>query len=157
MENTPIEPLDGNSYSSAPNDTGLNITPRAAFYLQETSKWTTFLSIMGFIMIGLIVIVALFAGTFMSTMAPNQDLPNGFGFLITLVYLLLGLLYFFPTLYLYKFTQKLKSALESRDSQDLILAFENQKSLYKFWGIFTIVIIGIYAVVFVVAIGASML
>ena len=92
----------------------------------------------------------------MATMTPGQEnLPKGMTLLIGAIYITMGVLYFFPSWYLYKYTQKLKSALSSKDSNELIAAFENQKSLYKFWGIFTIVILSIYAVVFLFALVIS--
>ena len=148
MENNPI---DSSNFSSTPGETGLSITSVAASYLQETGKWATFLSIIGFILCGLIVIIGLFAGTIFSQFGPYQDMPSRFGVMMTVMYVALGLIYFIPTLYLYRFAQKLKSAISFKDRQELVLAFENQKSLFKFWGIFTIIILGLYALIFVFA------
>src|SRR5437899_2895375 len=135
-----------------PEDSILTISRPAAHYLHETSKWTNFLSIMGFILTGLIVVAALFVGSIMSLMRPGEmnNMPKGTTFFLSIMYMIMGLLYFFPSWYLFKYTQKLKSALSSRDSNELIAAFENQKSLYKFWGIFTISIISFYAIILVV-------
>ena len=41
----------------------LHIDATAQSYLSETAKWGNFLSIVGFILSGLIAIIALFAGT----------------------------------------------------------------------------------------------
>lgn len=61
-----------------------------------------------------------------------------------MIYALMGLLYFFPAYYLYKFSTQLKTALAAKDSETLTSAFENQKSLYKFMGIFMIIVLGFY-------------
>ena len=151
MENTPAQSTNES------NDIILNVTRPAAHFLQEISKWATFLAIVGFIFTGLIVVLAFFAGTLMSTIPPYDTMPSGFGIVLTFMYLLIGVLYFFPTLYLYKFSQKLKSALTLRDSNDLTIAFENLKSIFKFWGIFTIVILCFYGLALLITVGVSLL
>jgi len=135
----------------------LEITNSAISFLEETRKWTMFLSILGFIGIGFMVLAALFMGTFVSTMsnALGDQIPGGFpmggggGVFFTIFYLLFALLYFFPVFYLYKFSNYTKKALDSRDSQLLSEAFSNLKSHYKFIGILAIIIIGIYLLIFI--------
>ncbi|MCU4157027.1 hypothetical protein J1N10_13640 [Carboxylicivirga sp. A043] len=127
----------------------LTISESAAGYLLETSKWAKFLSIMGFIFIGFIVIMGLFAGSLMSIFSGGHAMgafPAGIGFIFSGVYILLGLLYFFPTMYLFKFSQKTKVAVLTKNSDELSTALSNHKSFFKFWGIFTIVVISLYVV-----------
>ena len=140
----------------------LTVSRPAAYYLRETSKWAYFLSIMGFILSGLIVLIALFAGAILSAMPAFQEsqgksLPPGFGFLIGVVYAIMGAIYFVPSWYLLRYARKLKSALASKDSKELTAAFENEKSLYKFWGVLTIVMIAIYAVMLILLVIASII
>ena len=124
----------------------LTISKTAVNYLSETGKWTNFLSILGFIFAGLIILMGLFAGSMMSMMTNGQTdlLPSGMGFLFGGMYILMGLLYFFPAWYLSKFARKLKLALSTKNEDELNTAFSNQKSFYKFWGILSIIVIGIY-------------
>lgn len=127
----------------------LTISDTAIIYLTETGKWTKLLSIIGFVFIGLIVIIGLFAGSMMSLISNGQmdNMPNGMGFLLGGMYLLIGLLYFFPTWYLMKFSQKLKLAIATKNNDELNTAFSNQKSFYKFWGILMIIMISIYILI----------
>jgi len=127
----------------------LTLSDKAIIDLSETSKWTMFLSILGLIFTGLIVAAGLYMGSIMSMVGEQFDvLPTGvgagIGIAFGIVYILMGLLYFFPAWYLYKFSQKLKTALASKDNEALNAAFNNQKSFYKFWGILMIVFLGIY-------------
>lgn len=129
----------------------LSLDDIAKEHLLKTSKWMNFLSIIGFIGIGLIVLAAFFVGSFFSSLPFNEldgfsQMPTGFGFLFSTIYLLMALLYFFPTLFLYQYASKLRSALDNSDSFDLRIAFSKQKSLYRFWGIFTIIVLGFYAI-----------
>lgn len=125
----------------------LTISKEAINSLTETAKWTKFLSILGFIFIGLIVVMAFFAGSMMSFLPTQQidQMPNGLGFLFTVIYLLMALLYFFPTKYLWNFSQMIKSALANQNEEELDAALSNQKSFYKFFGILIIVFLSIYA------------
>ena len=134
---------------------GLTISNTAINDLSKTGKWTKFLSIIGFIFSGLIVIMGLFSGSIMSSIPNGQisNMFNGMGIIAGGMYILMGLLYFFPSWYLFKFSQKIKKALSTQNNNDLNLnaAFNNQKSFYKFWGILTIISIGIYVLLFLIA------
>jgi hypothetical protein len=79
-------------------------------------------------------------------------MPFDFGYLMTGVYLVLALLYFFPVLYLYQFSKKMKEALQSKNDDVLATAFEKLKSHYKFIGVFTIIFISLYILMIVAAI-----
>ena len=91
--------------------------------------------------------MAFFAGSMMSFIPTQQidQMPNGLGFLFTVIYLLMALLYCFPTKYLWNFSQKIKSALANQNEEELNAALSNQKSFYKFFGILMIVFLSIYA------------
>ncbi|MDB2462862.1 DUF5362 family protein [Algibacter sp.] len=122
--------------------------------LKETSSWTYFISILGFVGIGIMVVFGLFFGVIMSSAGalgannPYENLGFSMGYL-GLVYVVLGLVYFFPVLYLFNFSRKMKSALTSTNNDDFKLAFTNLKSHYKFMGIFVIVMISIYILIFI--------
>jgi hypothetical protein len=143
MENENI--LDGNSLEMNSSANRLAVSPKAMAFLSETSGWGKFLAIVGFCFAGLIVILGFSLGAIFSSMGMDQQ--NPFSGYIGVIYSALGVLYFFPSYYLYKFSSQLKIALKTKDDESLAVAFENLKSLYKFMGIFTIIIIGLYGVV----------
>lgn len=132
------------SVGSVSNEEGLRLSPVGVGYLLETAKWAKFLSVLGFIFTGLMVVGGLIASVTMSRF-------GGQAAIIGLVYIIMGAIYFFPILYLYKFSNDLKEALNRNESTQLELALGNLKSHYKFIGIFTIVIIGIYLLIFLFA------
>ncbi|MBR9922370.1 MAG: DUF5362 domain-containing protein [Bacteroidetes bacterium] len=136
----------------------LGLTQMAKNYLHETAKWARLLSIVGFVFIGLIVIMALFAGAFLSsTMQEMQQsgIPFG-GTFITIIYLAVAALYFFPTLYLYRFATRTKLAIETQDTDQLTSGLENLKSTFKFMGILMIVVLSIYALGIIIALFGAM-
>ncbi|MEO9967948.1 MAG: DUF5362 family protein [Reichenbachiella sp.] len=156
--------MEDNSIIDAAGGSGeLKISSRDISFLNETRKWAGFLAILGFVMTGLIVLAALFAGSLISYLGQVQgqaqagNLPDGFGGVLSFVYVAGALLYFFPTLYLYRFSRQLKIALENKDSEALTTAFSNQKSMFKFIGIFTAITLGIYALAFIFGLLAGML
>ena len=80
-------------------------------------------------------------------MLPSNELneiPSGFGALFGILYIALGLLYFFPAYYLFKYSQKLKLALNSKNSQNLEEALGNQKSFFKFFGVMAAIGVVLY-------------
>jgi hypothetical protein len=133
----------------------LRINDQSIIYLNETRKWGTFLSVLGFIGIGLMVLVALFIGSIMNLMSSLSPSPISFpAFALTFLYLLIALLYFFPVFYLFRFSSRMKIALEQRDEHNLTVSFSYLKSMFRFMGISAIAIISIYLLVFIGVIAA---
>ena len=125
-------------------------------YLLETSKWAKFLAIIGYVGIGIIVLMALFASVIFSSLSQTAQIPFPSG-VFTFIYLLIAVCYYFPVAYLYKFSQQMKKGLTSGDTNAITLGFENLKSHYKFMGIFMIVVLSLYGVIFVFGFLFSML
>ncbi len=134
------------------NDLRLDLQARE--FLGQTAKWAYFLSILGFIGIGFMVLLAFFMGTVMSMISgfSGAEEASYMGGFITVLYLVLAVLYFFPVLYLFKFASNMKDALRTNDSDSLTASFGNLKSHYKFLGIMTIVLISIYILIILFAI-----
>ncbi len=132
----------------------INLTDYGIDMLRETAKWAYFLSILGFVGIGFMVIIALFAGTIFSAVpsATGGILP---GATLTIIYLLMAGLYFMPVFYLYKFSSNVKAAIRDNNTSKLNDGLTFLKSHYKFIGILTIVILSLYVLAFVVAIAGG--
>ena len=128
-------------------------------YLMEIAKWSKFFGIVGFVFVGIIAIFSIFAGTIFSTIGsmnpafeeagidPFAGAAAGAGFTIT--YLLFALLYFFPSLYIFRASKAMKLGLKNNDNEQLEEGFKNLKSTFKFWGVFTAIIVAIYGIIFV--------
>lgn len=138
--------------TTAFDDFDLRLTEKSKSFLKETAKWAYFLSIVGFVGIGFLVLVALFFGTIFSKLSSfggnSTPMPMMAGGFITVLYLVIAVIYFFPVYYLFQFSSKLKIAFNNTDNEQLTASFENLKSHYKFMGICAIVMISLYGVVF---------
>ena len=138
----------------------LHVDQYGSTFLREIAKWSKFLSIVGFVMMGLLIVFAIFAFSAESTVFSGSTLggTNGFsssggsGFFQIILLLAFMLIYIFPCLYLFRFSTKMQSALRNNDQETLNASFENLKSCFKFMGIFTLVILSIYALAFLVGI-----
>ncbi len=131
----------------------LTINNKSRNFLKEISKWTYFLSIIGFIGIALMIILGVFSSVFYSTVLNTiygNDFPFNLSLTVTVIYLLFAALYFFPVYYLFSFSKKIKTALSLKNDDKLSDAFEMLKSHYKFIGIFTIITLSLYALLFIV-------
>lgn len=117
--------------------------------LHSAGKWSQFLSILGFIGTGFMVL----AGITMSIV--TAFIPNGedifpfpmalFGFL----YIIFAGVYFLPIFYLYRFSSSIKQAVALKKQDQLSNAFNNLRAHYKTFGIIMIVIMCLYPIMIV--------
>jgi amino acid transporter len=137
----------------------MQLNESAKGFLRETAKWAYFLSILGYIGIGFIILVAIFAGTIFGLISNMSHQMGGLGLFggtfITVIYLSIAVLYFFPVYYLNKFASNAKIALKNNDSESLATSFEFLKSHYKFIGILSVIILCLYVFIFVIAMIAA--
>ena len=134
----------------------LQVTPQALSYLSESAKWGKFLAIMGFVFCGIMIVIAFFIPVFLTQLPPyntmSSEINSGMKVTMTILYLLLALLFFFPCFYLYKFSVKMQSAVRVTSQENFDESLLNLKSMLKFYGIFTVIILSFYALIFIIAI-----
>ncbi|AMM52805.1 hypothetical protein TH61_07135 [Rufibacter sp. DG15C] len=142
----------------------MTLSPQVMNFLYATAKWGKFLAIVGFVMIGFLILLGIFGGSFMgavmnSSMEANggaaNPLAGAMGAFFAVFYLLFAVLYFFPVLYLYKFSTRMQTGLRAKDEGLVESSFENLKSLFKFMGVLTAVILGFYGLIIVFGLGVA--
>ncbi len=104
--------------------------------MRSIKPWTKFLAVLGFVFVGLMVLLG--AGFMLfASMFPHQKnmFPSFMGFL----YILFSILYFVPAFYLYKYSSAIADFLRSNGAGDLESALSYQKSFWKFVGILTLI------------------
>jgi hypothetical protein len=123
----------------------LEVGDAAAAHLSDTAKWGKFLAIVGFIGCGLLLLGGLvFMVAVNSLGGYYSSVFSGMGPVIGVIYLAIAVLYFFPCLFLLRFSNKMKAALLSNDQEALNEAFNQHRRFYKFVGILVIIIISFY-------------
>ncbi len=158
--------MDENHYAPPQSDISMDeppagrrsealITPRISEALARTKPWVRFLSILGFISCGFLVLVALFvmlagdAGLF-----SEMGLAGGIaGVAIGAIYLVYALLYAVAAYFMYRYADKIRDLLSGGGTQALEEALEFQKSFWRFVGILTLV----FLIIGFLAIGAAIL
>ena len=132
----------------------LQVSSSVKNYLNESARWGRFLAIIGFVFCGLIAIAAFFIPAIYKMLPAFNELPSmaakSVATGITLVYLLLAVILFFPSLYLYKFSVKMQLALNSLSQNHFEQSFKSLKSMLKFYGVFIIAILSFYVLVFLI-------
>lgn len=111
------------------------VTPTILTVLSQTQPWVRFLSVLGFIASGLM----LLGGLVGSIVAMGR--PMGFA---CLIYVLFGFLYFFPSLFLSRYASRIADLRMTRGVRQLESALTAQKSFWKFVGIAAMIIIFVY-------------
>ena len=109
-------------------------------YLKETSPWLRFIGILGFISCGIMALIAILilaaSGFLASLLSGWENIPV---WLISIFYAAMGAVIFFPSRFTYNFGSKINKYQFSNSNEDLETAFKNNKSLWKFYGIMSII------------------
>ena len=153
-ENQEMEPAQPEANKIAQEEANtLKITNEIIRQLNDAGKWGKFLAILGFVMMGLMVVFGFVLSITLAFIPmPMADMFPFPPIVIGLFYLLIATLYFLPILYLYRFSTGIKQALLLKNQDQLTRAFFNLKSLYRFIGILMIVFLALYPIIIVVMI-----
>lgn len=114
-----------------------------------------FLSVLGFIFLGLLVVAGLATSLFLTTFKTqeaNLGIPES---LMIIIFVVIGAIYFFPVFFLFRFSRNTRDAVQNFDQQKLSKGFRNLRLYFTYIGIMVIVVISIYIMLLFVA-GASM-
>ena len=132
------------------NEKSIELTSEIKGYLLETSKWSKFIAIVGFVGIGILAVIGilmLIGFSFLGNLYKGVPM-----WIVGVVYIVMSVIYYFPTIYLYKFSTKIKQGLQLEGEMVLADGFLNLKKVFKFIGILTIVILSIYVLALLIAI-----
>ena len=126
----------------------LAIDPSTKAHLSETARWARFLAIAGIVFIVFLVALGVYSSL---TISRYEDMFNGYpgqrGFMdsigvgVTVIYVLMALVAFFPLLFMLRFANQMKDALTSNNQTLLTSSFQNLKIYFRYLGIVTIIFI----------------
>jgi len=129
----------------------LELNKSAKSFLKEAAKWAYFLSVLGYVFIGIIVLMAIFSGAFFAFISNLSSEMHNIGMFggsfITAIYLCIATIYFFPIYYLNRFASNAKTAFKNKDSEALTKSFQYLKSHYKYIGIIAIIALCFYGLI----------
>ena len=140
-----------------------SLTETMLIYLKGASPWLRLVGILGFIGSGLLVlwgivlliIIPLGGEDWYQVFEIEQlssSLGGAFGGSMAIFTIGVAVLLFIPSLFAYRFGEKVRSFLRTGTDQDLELAFKNNKSFWKYIGIFSIVSLAFIPLLIVVGI-----
>ena len=123
----------------------LQLLEESKLYVSSMGKWMKFFAVLMtialvFMALGCIGIVSF--GSHIPMEVFGGLSLKWFGFL----YLIMIILYVFPTLYLYRSSAAAQLAVEANDNEQVVEFLKNNKSFWKFCGILTIVMLCTYVV-----------
>ena len=124
----------------------IDIDQNALKSLNTLRKWTMFHAILGFIFLGLFVITGAIAGTFLTAFSIGK---TGLGLnelSVFAIVFILAVAYFFPLLFLFRFSKYSGHVVLSHNKKDLNKAFKNLKAYFVFLGVILIICLVLYFV-----------
>ena len=127
----------------------LELQPEAVVLLDETRKWGKFLAVLGFIAAGFMIILGVLSLLWGDSMALALPISPMF---ILLFYIIVALIYLFPSLYLYKFAEKSKRAVADDNPTMLTGSFDSLRDCFRFLGVTSIVFLVMYALGIIITI-----
>jgi hypothetical protein len=121
--------------------------------LRATRPWARFMGILGMIGITLMVLFSILMSVL--SRGPFKGLPPPLRVVLPLVYLALGAFQIPPVVYLHRYASRIGALLESHAPEDLTRALEAQKAFWRYVGIFTLVMVCLYALLIIFVVGAA--
>ncbi len=142
--------------------TDIIVDSTAAAHLRETAMWAKLLAVVGIVLSVLIALLGLFAGTMLATMTRKfgGDSSASLGALgsgmISIFYLFIAAVYFFLSLFLFRFAVKMKQALLTSDQEFFNGSLLNLKLVYRIMGIIMIIYLSFFALALLAVVGAAL-
>lgn len=135
------------SFSTLNTPTSLSLAD--ADQIRGTARWARTISILGFILLGILLVFGFSFSTFinrtlaMSTAMTGTPVPfdvSVFGTFYAVIFLVIALIYFFPLLFLYRYaTRTLKALKGPFDAASFSAGLGAHRSYYGYIGVLTII------------------
>jgi hypothetical protein len=112
--------------------------------LDTLRKWTMFLSVSGFIFLGLIIILGLITGIFLTFFNRSDKIPGLPDLLMIAIFIAMALINFFPVFFLFRFSKRTSIAVSTLDTRAMHRAFRDLKIFFIYLGVLLIVVLSVY-------------
>lgn len=146
--------------SEQPAEVKLIVTEEMRSYFYDITKWVKFLSIVGYAVAILLLFVAFNVGSILKSSPEAAAALAPFGkagsTLVTIIYFAIAAFFFYPSMLMGRIAARGKQAILFGDQENLDSTMLQLKSLFKFWGIITLIMVVFYVLVmFLVATGMA--
>jgi len=125
----PIRKQDSNVFDNFE----LRLNESSKKFLRKASTWAFVLSIIGFVVSGLLLFVGMFSLIFFNE---AKTVFEGFSefppYVYSIFYILIAIINFIPALYLSSFSRRMKAALRDKNTSDLEKAFSKLNMYFMF-------------------------
>jgi hypothetical protein len=118
-----------------------SLTEGMIAHLSAAAPWIRFIGVLGYVGCGFTILLGLgciiagpSAGIFFGRYYSTMGLVS-----LGIIYIALGVLVFFPSMFAYNFGIRIRNYLRSSSEYELEQAFKNNRSLWKFMGILAII------------------
>lgn len=129
----------------------LTLNAQSEALIAATARWSRFLGILTFVMAGIMFLCGLTLLFTASILSGYADFAGMNLTALALLYIAFPVLYIFPGLFLYRYADRMRTALASRDEAALTDGFLQHKKLFAFMGIYCIVAIALVILVIIIA------
>ncbi len=136
------EPTNNNA------DQKIELTSDSLHSLDSIWRWASFFSVLGFIFIAMLILLGIVMGFVFSALDNGATGPV-LKYVIMILYVIIGGIYFYPILLLFRFSKWTKKALRNKSSLDFSVALKNLKSHFQYVGIMTIVLFALYFIIII--------
>lgn len=133
----------------------LEMLDQAKKYLHSTSKWMKFMAIISCISVACMFMggIAMLAGSSVMNQFPGFE--NFPAWIFGLIYLIIACVYVLPVIYMFRASSAACEVVETNDNEMIVEFLKNNKNIWKFVGILTIVAIVIAVLCVPIAIIAA--
>ena len=129
----------------------IEVDQRTLGILKTTGKWTMFLSIIGFIFIGIMFVIGVMTGTFLSVFYSANKGSEVSEYLILAIFFMLAVIFLFPVIFLFRFSKHAAKTVQKSDNQELYKAIKNLKLYFGYIGVLIIISLMLYVIVLIIA------
>jgi hypothetical protein len=120
-------------------------------HLKSAGKWSMFIGIIGFILLGIIIVAGILAGTFLAafnTGDTGTKLPDA---VVMAIVLSIGVICLFHVFFLVRFSKHASNAVRLHDSNEFKKAVKSLKLYFVYIGILIIILLSGYLAALVIS------
>lgn len=132
----------------------ISLSEKSNEFLRKTAPWMKFVSIVGFIMCGIMIFAAL---SMMLFSGSGALIGSTAGVGAGLVYLIGAVIFFFINRFLFLYANEVNKVYKLNDNDALETAFKMQKNYWKFVGIILIIYLSLIPIAMILFIVGDIL